>query len=330
MIECNNFIFSNIKFKPFLYRILWLLSFIFIVLITEAVADQKVERSYVRPDQIFDFSYSRFPGSGWGLNKYHGAALNTFKFSNGVKLINRFSYIHYKTDSDFEFPENLHSIRDMITLECGKVEFFGGVDHSGDVYASSMTYYNFQAGFNYKFYVSGHHSLSAGFFYFSKNNLIERSKIRFLAFPMISYKYVNRSLFLALPIPIILNWRPVRKLSFNVTGIFINFWDIKLSYRVLPFLKVAGEYSYRNEFFYTENNISGYDKFFLRYMSAGARITVNTTRYSAFYFYTGYRFKTSYFYSDESFDLYPDNESEIKASYLIQAGMSVKFNVNGV
>ncbi|HON77935.1 MAG TPA: hypothetical protein PK544_05560 [Spirochaetota bacterium] len=260
--------------------------------------------------------------SGWDSEEFHINAESNIGISHHLRIKSK-AYFNRAEYSASEFPSNLYDTGADVVVLNKDLMFTGGVRYAADTLEDTdernAMVYRIMGGIT--FYQSGRHSWIGGMMYTTEKIFFNWGTF----LPFISYKYLSQSLLIQAPMPILMIWRPVKKLKISVKSFLLLWNDVSIEYRVLPFLGIAMEYSRNGETYYDHNHADMDEKLIVDKQYAAVKVKVETGKYAGLYASCGYRFKNSYYYDTKVFNVNDDVEKIAIADYLMfNAGMELR------
>jgi hypothetical protein len=114
--------------------------------------------------------------------------------------------------------------------------------------------------------------------------------------PGVAYSWqVNDQLHLNIGLPFEINYRPMEDLSFDFSYMLLTTVNARVTYRVLPAVKVYASYNYGTESYFLADRTDVQDRFFYNEMRLTTGLTWNLTAYSVLDLSGGYAFDRQYF-----------------------------------
>jgi hypothetical protein len=114
--------------------------------------------------------------------------------------------------------------------------------------------------------------------------------------PGVAYSWqVNDQLHLNIGLPFQINYRPMEDLSFDFNYMLLTTVRARVTYRVVPNVKVYAAYDYGTESYFLADRTDSQDRFFYNEMRLTTGVTWNLTAYSTLDLSGGYAFDRQYY-----------------------------------
>ncbi len=292
----------------------------------------------------FGGSYARVPARRWIHDRYEGFARNSIMIGDSYRLGMNLSYGQSNTFHDRNFPDKLYNAAGSIILSGDRFFASAGAANRSDRLFSGLDDITMSAAALGTVYRSGRHGVVIGGVFSLRGELWKFP----VPLPVAAYRYVSGTIVIFAGFPFFMAWRPVKWFTLTLSGYLPGVGRAGFTFKVTDIFTIALDYAHRKDTYHL-NRYPFHDldwarlthrlrdlarmndpdqRFVLETNETGARFSVRPVGEVAIYAYTGLRFRSSYYYTENILAI-PSDREWIANSLFFKAGASFLFHSGG-
>ena len=278
--------------------------------------------------------YSWIPAKNWRSQHAYGIIADAIPLSDDLRLMNYTSYGYRRTTRNYNFPDQLHTVGEILTLTGSRFSASAGVISRSDRPFSAFDRVNIYGSGSFRVWDSGPHSIHVGMLFSSRGEVWQ------LAFPLptLSYRFMRKDLFASIGLPMFLLWKPHKRVMLVCTGMLPGVGRALVSFSLHEYVSLSFSLSRRKEPFYPatypyrdwrrieyqlRQTLNYHDedeerkKLVLETNQLAVGLGFNYHKDIAVTAKAGLQFKSSYYLTRNIYDPHPDRE-RIADSWFVQ------------